>query len=50
MRRHFSGVGAAPAVRPRKPELGRPRDPIGGHYDPSARCSLDRAALEVPGK
>ena len=35
------GSDAAPAGRLRRPALGRPRDPIGGHYDPSARSSLD---------
>ena len=33
--------GAAPAGGARNPALGRPRDPIGGHYDLSARSSLD---------
>ena len=33
--------GAAPAGKARNLALGRSRDPIGGHYDPSARCSLD---------
>src|SRR5450759_237397 len=32
--------GAAPAGGARNPALGRPRDPIGRHYDPSARSSL----------
>jgi hypothetical protein len=35
--------GAAPAGGARNPALGRSRDPTGGHYDPSARSSLDRA-------
>ena len=37
----MAGSDAAPAGRLRRPALGRPRDPIGGHYDPSARSSLD---------
>ncbi len=41
MRRHFSGVGAAPAGGVRTPAPGRPGTPTGGHYDPSARSSLD---------
>jgi hypothetical protein len=35
------GQGAASAGEVRSLALGRPRDPIGGHYDPSARSSLD---------
>src|SRR5450759_3446027 len=30
----MAGSDAAPAGRLRRPALGRPRDPIGGHYDP----------------
>jgi len=41
---------AAPAGVPRKHAFGRSRDPIGGHYDPSARSSLDRAASGVRGQ
>ena len=33
--------GAAPAVAARNRGTGRPRDPIGGHYDPSAGSLLD---------
>ena len=40
MRRHASGVGAAPAGGARNPAPGRLRDPTGRHYDRSARCSL----------
>ena len=32
---------AAPAGVVRSHALGRPRDPIGGHYDPSAGSLLD---------
>jgi hypothetical protein len=32
---------AAPAGGARNPAPGRPGDPLGGHYDPSARSSLD---------
>jgi hypothetical protein len=39
MRRCECGVGAAPAGEARNLALGRPRDPIGGHYDPSAGSS-----------
>ena len=35
--------GAALAGVVRSHALGRSRDPTGGHYDPSARSSLDRA-------
>ena len=38
---------AAPAGEARNLALGRSRDPIGGHYDPSAGSLLDRAVLEV---
>jgi hypothetical protein len=45
------GPGAAPAGGARNPALGRRRDPTGGHYDPSARSSLDWdcAKALVPG-
>ena len=33
--------GAAPAGGARNPALGRPGNPTGGHYDPSASSSLD---------
>jgi hypothetical protein len=33
--------GAAPAAAVRNRSTGRPGKPTGGHYDPSARCSLD---------
>ena len=33
--------GAAAAGEARNLALGRPRDPIGGHYDPSAGSLLD---------
>jgi hypothetical protein len=41
--------GAAPAGGVRNPALGRSRDPTGGHYDPSARSSLDRAVSGLLG-
>ena len=41
--------GAAPAGGARNPALGRSRDPTGGHYDPSARSSLDRAVSGLLG-
>ena len=37
----------APADRPRKPILGRSRDPTGGHYDPSARSFAGLRLLKV---
>ena len=40
----------APADRPRKPILGRFRDPTGGHYDPSARSFAGQAASGFLGK
>ena len=40
---------AAPAGVVRSLALGRSRDPTGGHYDPSARSSLDRAVSDVGG-
>src|ERR1017187_5343128 len=40
---------AAPAGGARNPALGRSRDPTGGHYDPSARSSLDRAVSGLGG-
>jgi hypothetical protein len=33
---------AAPALRPRQPETGRPGAPLGGQYDPPARSWLIR--------
>jgi hypothetical protein len=36
-----ASAGAAPARKARDLAPGRPRDPLGGHYDPSARSSLD---------
>jgi hypothetical protein len=42
--------GAAPAGGARNPALGRSRDPTGGHYDPSARSSLDRAVSGLLGR
>ena len=36
----MAGSDAAPAGEVRSLALGRPWDPIGGHYDPSARSSL----------
>jgi hypothetical protein len=41
MRRHESGIGCGARGQVRKPALGRPWDPIGGHYDPSAGSLLD---------
>jgi hypothetical protein len=41
---------AAPAAAARNRGTGRSRDPTGGHYDPSARSSLDRAVSGLLGR
>ena len=41
MRRHFSGVGCGACGRGSYPRSREAREPTGGHYDPSARSSLD---------
>jgi hypothetical protein len=53
MRRHVGGTGCGACGRGRTcPRSREARDPTGGHYDPSARSSLDwdRKSRITPGK